>query len=227
MLCVLGGDHGTGAAKTLGFDYERESAFDRLLGSSGNLERVRLASPNSTATDEWGGRAQLGATVAQLEGFPADRSWTRFITQNPLVTKIGSWFKPGFLRGDDEKKLQDFIARKETSWGRPVTDLLPGSIKDYDLFRAQKALALDKFGRSPRDVSEGFVDGRGSVAGQAIADRRIFWQRWKPTFPMRRFLRSGASGRCITAALPRATGGFSTLPWRPRWARCARQADLS
>ncbi len=180
FICQIGRDPAKPKTHDLSFNYLRETSVDRLLGSV-NLERSRPSPRTTENTGEWGGRGQIGATISQLDGFQPDRSWTRFITRNPLVVKIGNILKTGIFKSDDTKRLQDFIASKEARWGAPVTDLPPGSIEDYDLFRAQKAIALDKLGRRPEDVTEGFISARGTVAGQEIADRRIFWQRWKPT----------------------------------------------
>ena len=48
------------------------------------------------------------------------------------------------------------------------------------MFLAQKAIALTRLGRSPAEVSDGFVKASGSVNGQAIADRQLFYQRFAP-----------------------------------------------
>src|SRR5581483_11922650 len=137
--------------------------------------------PTGAEQGHWGSRSEIAATVAQLDGGPKPNDhWWGFLTRNPLVAKTLGWFEPGFSTKDEKKKLSAFVADHEKKWGLPTTDLPPGSIKNFDLFRAQKAIALDHYGRTPADVTEGFVDARGSVAGQAIAPRRIFWQRWKP-----------------------------------------------
>lgn len=189
MVCALTGEGTAGPAQHMGFDYQRETGIDRLLAPRGTLERTRASTqpssgpwqkPTGKEKGHWGKRSQVAATVAQLDGLEKNDHWWGFVTRNPLVTKMLGFFKPGFTTTGEKERLSKFVAEREAAWGLPTTDLPPGSIKDFDLFRAQKAIALDRFGRTPADVTEGFLDARGSIAGNRIADRRIFWQRWKP-----------------------------------------------
>jgi alpha-beta hydrolase superfamily lysophospholipase len=181
-----------GADQLSDYAYAPGKTVDRLQGSD-NLERAHPSLFDKVwhkpvdPTDDWGGRAQIAATVAELDniGNPGDVSsssqkWWGFAERNPLATKVLSFLAPGLSTKDDTKRLAAFVAAEEKQWGQPVTQLSPTEIKNFPLFEAQKAIALARFGRKPADVTEGFVFARGSVDGQKIDDRRIFWQRWKP-----------------------------------------------
>ncbi|MFZ5471435.1 MAG: alpha/beta hydrolase [Myxococcota bacterium] len=103
--------------------------------------------------------------------------------RNPLANKLRSALEPGWSTADEEQRLDGFISAQEKIWGRPVTDLASGSVSQFDRLRAEKAVALVRFGRTPADVSEGLIEAKGKVDGQPIEARQVFWQRWKPIGP--------------------------------------------
>lgn len=76
--------------------------------------------------------------------------------------------------------LKSFRAEKEVRWGEKVTNLDLNTLKEGELFAVQKAITLTRMGRTPSEVTEGFVKAAGSVNGHKISDREIFWQRFKP-----------------------------------------------
>jgi alpha-beta hydrolase superfamily lysophospholipase len=181
---ALAGEKAAGGATSMSFDYLRDTGTDRLLSGQGDLSRSRAVTADGvTPGGSWGSRSQIEATIKELDGVsgkaPPSSIWD-FLSRNPLTSKVADFFEPGLSTSDETKKLSDFVASKEKEWGAPVSDLPAGAIKNQDLFEAQKAIALARYGRSPADVTEGFVDARGSVDGQPIAARKIFWQRWKP-----------------------------------------------
>jgi pimeloyl-ACP methyl ester carboxylesterase len=180
-----------------GYGYRDSSsdAFERLdlendgggaIAGGGELRRLKsgaLSTP--TSADTYGGRAQIAAVTEQVSGTIGAAASRipllgTFASTQPLLDKISLWFAPGLSTKDDVKRLSDYTNDRERAWGRPVTDLAPDALPDMGLFRAEKAAALTRFGRTPSDVTEGFLDAKGSVNGQAIAERQIFWQRWKP-----------------------------------------------
>jgi alpha-beta hydrolase superfamily lysophospholipase len=180
----------TATSDQASYDYMRDGSTERLLAPGFELDRtvppasttaLPWRSPNGASSGSWGGRAQIGATVAQLGALESGKTPVgNFVTRNPVVQKVMDWLQPGLSTSADQKKLAAFVASEESKWGQATTDLPRGSIKNQDLFVAQKAIALAKYGRTPADVTEGFVDAAGSVDGQAIAPRKIFWQEWKP-----------------------------------------------
>src|SRR5579872_706131 len=185
FVLALAGEKASGGATSMSFDYLRDTGTDRLLSGQGDLSRARSVSADGvTPGGSWGGRSQIEATIKELDAVqgkaPSSDGIWGFLSRNPLASKIEDFFAPGLSTRGDKKKLASFVAEKEKEWGAPVSDLPAGSIKNQDLFLAQKAIALARFGRSPADVTEGFVDAKGSVFGQTIAPRKIFWQRWKP-----------------------------------------------
>ena len=100
--------------------------------------------------------------------------------QNPLVNKALSTFEPGLSTKDEERRISAFVSAREQRWGRPTTALTAKDVPDLERFRAEKALALARFGRDPSQVTERFVEAKGSVDGQKIADRKVFTQTWAP-----------------------------------------------
>lgn len=90
----------------------------------------------------------------------------------------------------EAKRLKERVKILERdSWKAPVTCLDGSRIGDIEAFRVEKASALLRFERTPAEVTEGFITANGSVNGQSISTRDIFWQRWAARGP--------ASGRVI------------------------------
>lgn len=142
----------------------------------------------------FGSRAQVAVLVRRMEdaldnrdgvsGNEADRAGSSnslsLFDRQPILNRIKSAFEPGLSARDENARLSEFIRSREQAWGQGVSELTADAIPDHDRFRAEKAIALVRFGRTPKDVSEGFVRAAGTVNGETIAPREIFWQRWKP-----------------------------------------------
>ncbi len=138
--------------------------------------------------------AQIAALTRQMEdavgrnkdGVPNDETLppdlagpTRWVDRNPIATLVRDTFSS---RGDGAA-LASFVEAKRAQWGQ-ISNLPPDRLASMSpLFEPEKAIALTRFGRTPAEVTDGFVRAKGSVDGQAIADRDIFWQRWRPTAP--------------------------------------------
>ena len=150
-------------------------------------------------SNAFSGRSQVSAltrTVADAlgnrDGIPSNESLPAGIVppgrglppkplaQNPLVDRLGSWFAPGVSTRDERAALSSFVARREAGWGAPVTALTSDQVPYFEAFRTEKAAALVRFDRHPGEVTEGFVHAAGSVDGQPIEARDLFWQRWAP-----------------------------------------------
>ena len=147
------------------------------------------------APDGWGALSQITATYEDFQDLKGNRDgiWENEDGPAGRVQGIGTTlpFKPwldkekSFLKGIYARQyvseLQGFVTAQERSWGQPVTRLNPADLPEFELFRTQKAIALARLGRRPNEVIEGFLNARGSVQGQPIAPRQLFWQRFKPT----------------------------------------------
>jgi alpha-beta hydrolase superfamily lysophospholipase len=144
----------------------------------------------------WGSRSQIAGTAAELrdvlgnrdglwgnEAEPAGETGTVF-DRNPLAKKLERFVSAGASVQDELRLLSAFRAEVEAAHG-PVTDLDLSRVGNGELFAAQKAVALARYGREPGDVVDGFVSATGSVDGQRIEAREIFSQRWKPHGPPR------------------------------------------
>jgi alpha-beta hydrolase superfamily lysophospholipase len=146
----------------------------------------------SRAGSAWGGRAQVGAALQELHDVKGNRDglWnnetrprgtpTGFVDQQPLLEKFKQFAGVGLSAADEIAQLKAFRSDAEKQWGQPVTTLDLSRMNAGELFAAQKAMALTRMGRTPSDVTEGFVRAAGTVDGQQIPARDIFWQRFKP-----------------------------------------------
>ena len=148
-----------------------------------------------TPKSGWGSRSQIDAAIGQLEDLKSqggnddrlirnehlakDEVGGRY-AGNPLLAKARAFAGPGLSTNDEVERLEKFLATKETQWGRPVTNLDLGKIKDGHLWAATKAIELERIGRTPEQVTEGFVRAAGGVGAEKIETRNIFWQRFKP-----------------------------------------------
>lgn len=140
----------------------------------------------------WGGRSQIEATVKDLADVQGNRDgiWNNesqpagthgnFFERQPLLAKLQGFLGAGLSTADEIQELQAYRASQEATWGQPVTNLDLSELKDGELFAAQKAIALDRLGRTPADVTEGFIQAAGRVDGHDIAPRDVFYQRFKP-----------------------------------------------
>jgi alpha-beta hydrolase superfamily lysophospholipase len=140
----------------------------------------------------WGNRSQLAATIQELNDVRGNRDglWNNenqtsgthgnFFERQPLLAKLHSFGEVGLSSKDEVQALQQYRSTQEAKWGEPTTQVPLDQLKNGELFAAQKALMLDKIGRSPSEVTEGFIQASGRVDGQEIAPRKLFWQRFQP-----------------------------------------------
>lgn len=139
----------------------------------------------------WGTRSQINATIQDLADAKGNRDgiWNNegttgghgnIFERQPLVAKLTQFVGAGVSTQDEIAQLKSFRAGQEAQWGQPVTQLDLNTLQDGELFAAQKAIALTRMGRSPADVTEGFVRAAGRVDGESIAPRDVFWQRFRP-----------------------------------------------
>ncbi len=139
-------------------------------------------------------RSQIGGTVSELKDLLGNRDgiWGNeqrragttgdgFDT-NPLALRVRAALSTGVSAADELKLLRDFVQEREAAWGRPVMD--PGvqsQLNGGELFAAQKAIALTRYGRDPADVTERFVQASGRVNGKDVEAARVFTQHFKPS----------------------------------------------
>jgi len=140
----------------------------------------------------WGNRSQIGATIQDMKDAQGNKdgiwgnedefshSTGSFFDRQPMISKAMSFASVGWSTKDEIQELSQFRAEKESEWGQSVSNLDLSSMKNGQLFAAQKAIALDRMDRKPSDVIDGFVQAAGKVDGEDIAPRKIFFQRFKP-----------------------------------------------
>jgi alpha-beta hydrolase superfamily lysophospholipase len=121
--------------------------------------------------------------IAGNESRPAGSANGGPLASNPLLARLQSSFAPGLSTRDEQASLAGFVREREVAWGAPVTSLTADEVPHFEAFRTEKAAALVRFDRQPGEVTEGFLRAAGSVDGEDIAPREIFWQRWAPTAP--------------------------------------------
>jgi alpha-beta hydrolase superfamily lysophospholipase len=103
-----------------------------------------------------------------------------FQTQ-PLFVAAQAALAVGLSRDDEDTRIGRFLAAAEARG--PVTTLKKPahvSASDWNVFRAEKAIACLAFQRDPQGVTEKMVQARGSVDGMPIEPRDIFTQTFAP-----------------------------------------------
>lgn len=145
-----------------------------------------------TPPPAWGSTSQVQGTLRDLHDVQGNRDglWDNeskpagsvggFVKQQPLPSKAQNWASGLGDLDSQIQALQAFRTEKEAAWGQPVTQLDLAQLKDGKLFATQKAIALVRLGRTPAELTEGFVSAKGQVNGVKIADRELFWQRFHP-----------------------------------------------
>jgi alpha-beta hydrolase superfamily lysophospholipase len=147
------------------------------------------------AGESWGTRAQIGATLKELldlegnrdglwdnEDQPAGR-YGHLLARASVGLRL-SVFGAGVSERECMERLLGYRSRVEKRWGQPAVSAEARSrLRRADLFSVQKAISLERWGRTPESVVEHFVDAAGALAGHAVAPRRIFTQHFKPTAP--------------------------------------------
>lgn len=165
-------------------------------------------------TREWGTLLDVALTVKTME-----RLSLKELPGNERPSK--------FPRGGSfqwESRLSAFRAECEGEWGESVTEVEPGLLRHGSLFAVRKAIALKELGRTPGDVSEGFITASGAVDGNRIEPREIFYQRFRPKGPpLNRMLvvspPFSVTGRNYFRAASRLSDmGFDVLLMDHQWA---------
>lgn len=141
---------------------------------SGFRSRAQVVALNKKLDDALGNRDGVPGNETRPDRAPT------FFDRQPMLSRLKDALGAGLSASDEAGRLNRFVDLKEAEWGRPVTSLPPGAVANHAAFRADKAIALTRFDRHPKDVTDGFVTAKGSVDGQPIADRQLFFQRWKP-----------------------------------------------
>jgi alpha-beta hydrolase superfamily lysophospholipase len=142
----------------------------------------------------WGSLSQVAATYDELLDLQGNRDgiWENESDPAGTVKGIGTtlplkpWLDKAseYLKGIHLKThltaLESFMAQNKQRWQQPATRVASSQLKNPALFEAQKTLLLSRLGRTPAEITEGFVRAEGRVMGQTIAPRNVFWQRFRP-----------------------------------------------
>jgi hypothetical protein len=137
--------------------------------------------PALAGTPGWGARSQVGQLVRDLDKTNAAAvKRPGLLRRQPLVQKLVSFAKPGLSVKDDVVRLERFVSDAEQKFGEPISKLHSPLLADGRRMRAEKAMALIRYRRTPSDVTEELVHTSAKVEGVSIADRQIFVQRWRP-----------------------------------------------
>ena len=123
----------------------------------------------------WSRQGHILSLVRQLE-----QNHGRSRRSPTLATRLAHLVGLQVPSSDNVTRLTAFRADCESMWGRGVTSIDDEDLEDGELFALHKTLALARLGRTPKDVTEGFVTATGSVDGVRIEPRQIFWQRFRP-----------------------------------------------
>lgn len=139
-----------------------------------------------SASDRW--RRQWGPwedLEAALEAVAALEQGGPGPLPNPPVwwrramAPVGDGLTLGSLSRNAIARLLAFRRRCEAQWGQPVSDFDAERLPQGELFCVYKALALRRLGRTPAEVTEGFLTASAKVAGRRTEPREIFWQRFR------------------------------------------------
>jgi pimeloyl-ACP methyl ester carboxylesterase len=144
--------------------------------------------------DPWGGRAQLGATAKLLddletgnrdgiignEAKPAEAPGNAF-ERNPLAARARDALSVGLSRQDEIDRLSTFMKTVEAEWGQPaLAPEVRAKMSGGALYAAQKAIRLKRLGRTPAEVTDGFIAAKGKVDGREIPARELHYEKWAP-----------------------------------------------
>lgn len=153
----------------------------------------------------FGRRSQLGILREMVQraetGTPEPVTWAN---RQPLVNRAGAYLN-GLRGGEARRTILGYVHESERANGA-LTNLHPNDpgvdAHRYGLFVAEKAITLQSFHRTPAQITEQYVDARGSVDGQEIAPRRIFVQTWRAVDEPKIALGDGGGGKLVLAAKP-------------------------
>ena len=158
----------------------------RIAGALLALSLFTAAPAAKAATPGYGKRSQVGQLARALDAKEhAARGKTApkptFVRRQPFLQKVAAFLRPGLSTRDDVRRIEHFIADSEARFGGPISELVHPALVDGRRMRAEKALALLEFGRTPADVTETFIRTTSIVTGaEELAPRDLFVQRWKP-----------------------------------------------
>lgn len=153
---------------------------------------LRQPPPTATAAP-WGTRAQLGATVRELDDLLGNQDglWDNEtgqegvvgarIVARPAALALRAASSTGLQTTDEQARLAAALAECEEAWGCPVSGLDLSALPGGALFAVQTALLLVRWGRHPRELRDTVVWAEGGVAGADIAPREVFVRRFAPT----------------------------------------------
>jgi pimeloyl-ACP methyl ester carboxylesterase len=116
------------------------------------------------------------------EDMPAGTPSGSFAGTNPLLYRANAFFQSSVTRDTEERRIDGFLTETERKHG-PITSLSkPAHVSEGNwlTFRADKAISLARFSRTPAEVTEHVVTARGTVDGKAIEARELFVQRYAP-----------------------------------------------
>ncbi len=125
--------------------------------------------PNPLPASRWGTRAQLGATIQELQDLAGNRDglWANeqyaegtrraWFTTHAAVEAARQAALVGWRTQDEVEQLEGFLAACEAEWRCPITDFTLPWLVNGSLFAAQKAVLLTRLGRHPDSVKDTFV----------------------------------------------------------------------
>ena len=157
-----------------------EGSQDQVASSAKKrLPRTAAALPQSHDDLTWGTPAQVAAARADLqtllESAQAKRPDTLMWRVAQAVARLVA------QNASDIAQLAAVEQFCANVWRKPViADFVKRRLFSAELFSAWKTLDLLRYGRTPNDVSEGFVRAVGDVGDVLIEARDVFWQRFRP-----------------------------------------------
>lgn len=128
---------------------------------------------------------ELGGNQDGLWGNEHEKSGTTggIIARQPLALRLKEAAAGALTKGESIEVLHDFVERAEEQWGQPVSNLDTASLKDGNLFKAQKAIMLKKMGLSPDRVTDFTLTVSGEVDGVRVPPRDMFGQYFSAEQP--------------------------------------------
>ncbi|MEO6950210.1 MAG: alpha/beta hydrolase, partial [Polyangia bacterium] len=158
----------------------------RIAGALLALSLFTAVPAARAATPGYGKRSQVGQLARSLDmkersarGKAAPRA--TFVRRQPFLQKVVAFLRPGLSTRDDVRRIERFLTESEARFGGPISTLEHPALVDGRRMRAEKALALIEYGRTPHDVTETFIRTTSIVQGaEELAPRDLFVQRWKP-----------------------------------------------
>jgi hypothetical protein len=164
------------AASPVSLAYTSGSNYDWLIGNGVTLYRAH--SKDKNLNGPWSKPEPQVVNPERIQGLFDNLRDVQ--GNNDRIANEGT--QPNLTDAQRLQAAMDFLAQKEKAWGEPVTDLKASDFESpdlYNFFRAEKAIELSRFHRTPDDVKDFYLNVTGSVEGQTINPRKIFAQLWK------------------------------------------------